>query len=68
METERQLWERLSKRGEATYLVVSHREAALRRADRIVVLANGRVIDAGRLDELLARCDEMRRLWRGGAS
>ena len=65
VETERTLWERLSTRGEATCLVVSHRRPALRRADRIIVLVEGRVEAEGSLDELLATCEEMRQIWRG---
>lgn len=69
VETEKALWERLFDRTDgreaATCLVVSHRRPALRRADRIIVLKDGKVLDEGKLDELLERCEEMQRLWQG---
>ncbi len=63
VETENLLWERTFARGDRTYLVVSHRRPALERADRIILMQDGAIEGIGTLDELLARCSEMRRLW-----
>jgi ATP-binding cassette subfamily B protein len=68
VETERTLWERVFEDRQATCLVVSHRRPALRRAEQIIVLKDGRVEAIGRLDELLASCEEMQRLWKGDVS
>lgn len=54
-----------NRKSKITCLVVSHRQAALQRADQIIVLKDGQVEDTGRLDELLARCGEMQHLWQG---
>jgi len=67
-ETERVLWESILAVREATWLVVSQRQAMLRRADQILLLKDGRLEDEGTLDDLLERSEEMRRLWHDDLS
>jgi ATP-binding cassette, subfamily B, bacterial HlyB/CyaB len=43
--------------------VVSHRLGSLVSADSILVLERGNVVDLGRHQELLDRCDIYSRLW-----
>jgi subfamily B ATP-binding cassette protein MsbA len=45
-----------------TALVIAHRLATVRRADRIIVLESGRVVESGTHDELLTRPGLYRRL------
>jgi ATP-binding cassette subfamily B protein len=74
VETENTLWERLAERTggstggrRVTCLATSNRRAALQRADRIILMKDGQVLDQGTLGELLGRCEEMRQLWAGSA-
>jgi ATP-binding cassette subfamily B protein len=64
VDTESALWEGVLSARDHTVLAVSHRRAALHRADQVLVLRDGHLEDAGPLDELLRRCREMRLLWR----
>lgn len=66
LHTETELWRRLFEQREATCLVVSHRRAALERADQIVLLDQGLLIGKGTLEDLLASSPLMRDLWATG--
>lgn len=62
-ETERHIIDHLSQwLKDSTAIVVAHRIAPLRMANRIVVLEDGTITDIGTHDELLARCEYYRNL------
>jgi ABC-type multidrug transport system fused ATPase/permease subunit len=52
----------------ATLIVIAHRLAAVRNADRIYVMSDGQVVEVGRHEELLARRGLYHRLWNAQAS
>jgi ATP-binding cassette subfamily B protein len=55
------------RRGRTTFLI-THRLSLIRRADRVLVLSRGELIDQGTHDELIRRCTPYRRIFaRRGA-
>ena len=48
----------------ATTIVIAHRLSTILNADEIIVLDDGKLIDSGRHDELLARCTLYNRLYQ----
>ena len=48
--------------GKRTILVIGHRLSTVRRADRVVVIENGHIVEVGRTDTLLragTRCHDL---------
>jgi ATP-binding cassette subfamily B protein len=66
VETEALLWERLftARAGVAT-LVVSHRQPAMVRADKIIVMEAGRVVATGTAKQLRESSETFRAIWEG---
>ena len=61
--TEKIIIENIKKTREGkTNIIVAHRISAVRHADKIVVLDNGKILDFGTHDELLEKCSWYRQL------
>jgi ATP-binding cassette subfamily B protein len=66
VETEQLLWERLfALRAGVATLVVSHRRAAMLRADKILVMEDGRIVARGTVEELQGSSEVFRAIWEG---
>ena len=46
-----------------TTLLITHRLSQIRRADKILVLHGGEIVDQGKHEELMGRCDLYRRIF-----
>ncbi|WP_145330456.1 ABC transporter ATP-binding protein [Paenibacillus xylanexedens] len=65
VETEQLVWDGLFKERDVTCIAVSHRKAALTKADHIIVMKDGRIEAEGNLADLLETNEEMQLLWQG---
>ncbi|MEG0133240.1 MAG: ABC transporter ATP-binding protein [Clostridium sp.] len=63
IETEIKLWDRMFEKKDITAIVVSNRHIALKNADKVIVMKDGRVEANGELEELLVNCEEMKQIW-----
>ncbi|MHA1866849.1 MAG: ABC transporter ATP-binding protein [Candidatus Heimdallarchaeaceae archaeon] len=65
VKTEQELWKRIFKYKEMTCFAVSHRKMILKKADKILLLKDGKIEQIGKLDELLTKSEEMQKIWKG---
>jgi ATP-binding cassette subfamily B protein len=66
VETEQIMWMRLfNARNDVAALVVSHRHAAMARADRVIVMSEGEVVATGTAAELQQTSATFRAIWEG---
>ena len=62
---EDRFWSQLDEElGDCTCFIVSHRLATIRRADRILVLEDGQLVDKGTHEDLAERCETYREFLR----
>ncbi|MFH2055521.1 MAG: ABC transporter ATP-binding protein [bacterium] len=62
--TEEKLWDELHEvMPEMTCFVVTHRTKTLKRADRIVLFEDGRIVEVGTHEDLVARSEQYRELY-----
>jgi ATP-binding cassette subfamily B protein len=47
-----------------TLIVIAHRLSTIKRADQILVIDGGRIVERGTHDELLANAEQYKNLWR----
>ena len=47
-----------------TLVVISHRPATILWADRILVVDEGAIVDSGKHDKLILRCEAYRKIWQ----
>lgn len=65
LKTEANLYEALQKSNpQSTKIIIAQRIASVRRADRIVVLDNGRISGCGSHEELMKSCDTYQDIYR----
>jgi ATP-binding cassette subfamily B protein len=66
VETEQLLWRRLFEaRSDVAALVVSHRHAALGRADRVIVMEHGQIVAVGTAKDLSESSETFQAIWEG---
>jgi ATP-binding cassette subfamily B protein len=66
VETKQTLWRRLSEaRSDIAALVVSHRHAAVSRADRVIGMDRGKVVAVGTASDLAQSSETFLSIWEG---
>lgn len=55
METERDIERTIRRDGKRSLLITAHRISAVKSADEIIVLDNGKIVERGKHEELLKR-------------
>ena len=61
--SEAKIYKELSKIKNKLTILISHRMYTLKHSDKIIYMANGTIVNIGKHDELLEKCDGYKRLY-----